>query len=116
MPNKWVPPHKLSSHDAPSYNAIINATIKKYGPKSQMVKAMEELSELQVELAKSINGNHRRDRIIEEIADVSIMITQLKRIIGDEAIDRVIEQKMRALELHHRDMDGFSDVPLYDLR
>lgn len=38
---------------------------------------MEEMSELQKELCKHARGAHNRDAIVEEIADVSIMLGQM---------------------------------------
>lgn len=51
--------------------------IEKYGEK-QLVVAIEELSELQKEICKYIrDGKIEKKHIIEEIADVLIMIDQL---------------------------------------
>ena len=46
------------------------------GPQTFMV--MEEMSELQKELCKSVRGADNRDAIAEEIADVEIMLEQMK--------------------------------------
>ena len=44
----------------------------------QVIVAIEELSELQKELCKSLRGDTNYDNIIEEIADVEIMLEQMK--------------------------------------
>lgn len=51
----------------------------RWGIKSQMIVALEELSELQVEIAKHLN-NKREDELglIDELADARIMIEQLE--------------------------------------
>jgi NTP pyrophosphatase (non-canonical NTP hydrolase) len=45
--------------------------------KQQIVKAIEEMSELSKELAKELNDNGNEDAIREEIADVMIMMEQM---------------------------------------
>ena len=59
------------------------AAIKQFGPHNQVTCCIEELAELQVELAKILNG--KRDvknpehikLLVDELADVSIMIDQM---------------------------------------
>lgn len=51
---------------------------QKYGATSQCVVAMEECSELIKELSKAIRGKANGVHIAEEIADVEIMLEQIK--------------------------------------
>lgn len=51
--------------------------IDQYGPDMQQIVAIEELSELQKEITKSLRGYENRDHLIEEIVDVKIMLEQL---------------------------------------
>lgn len=44
----------------------------------QVIVAIEELSELQKELCKALRNNANYDNIVEEIADVEIMLEQMK--------------------------------------
>lgn len=69
---------------------------KKYGETAQLVVAIEELSELQKELCKDIRGKGKRENIIEEIADVSIMLEQLYLIyqIDSQEVNKVINKKL----------------------
>ena len=48
----------------------------------QVAVAIEELSELQKELCKSLRGSTNYDNIIEEFADVEIMLEQMKIYFG----------------------------------
>lgn len=50
--------------------------IEKFGEK-QIIVAIEELSELQKELCKNMRGRENKDSIVEEVADVLIMIEQI---------------------------------------
>lgn len=67
-----------------------------YGGRRQQIKAMEELAELIQALAKYSIGQPKDD-IVEEIADVEIMLEQLKFLlsISDEEIDTMKKYKIR---------------------
>ena len=59
------------------------AAIKKYGESHQLIVLFEEMSELQKSVCKSIRYNRKsfEDSIAEELADVEIMLEQLKIIL-----------------------------------
>lgn len=79
--------------------------INTYGTKKQEEKAIEELAELQQAILK-----HREHRnceteksIIDEIADVSIMLEQLKIIYSchkevDERVDYKIDRQIKRIK------------------
>lgn len=52
--------------------------IFKFGDNNQITVAIEELSELQKELCKSLRKEDNKVNICEEIADVEIMLEQIK--------------------------------------
>lgn len=56
---------------------VLEAALSAYGSEIQRVVAIEELSELQKELCKSLRGKTDRQHIAEEIADVQIMLEQM---------------------------------------
>jgi len=58
---------------------IFKLAAKKWGKTSQLIVALEELSELQVEIAKHLNGK-RPDisGLVDELADVRIMVGQIE--------------------------------------
>lgn len=73
--------------------------IDTYGTKTQIDMAIEECSELTKALLKARRGNDEptvlRDAIIDEIADVTIMLEQLKIIYNcTEAVNNRIEYKI----------------------
>lgn len=74
---------------------LIKNTIRTYGIDKQLVVAVEELSELQKEICKHLRGKTDREHIIEETADVLIMIGNIKVIFGipDEKLSEVIKAK-----------------------
>ena len=62
-----------------------------YGLKNQISKSIEELAELIRALATGTSGE-----VVEEIADVEIMVYQLKYLYGIEtAVGEAIEQKLK---------------------
>ena len=79
------------------YEEIIFEIINKYGKKAQVIQAIEEMSELTKELIKNINRDKDNEKeIIEEIADVTIMLVQLKIIykIDTDKLLGAIEYKL----------------------
>lgn len=63
---------------------ILQAYIDKYGEDHRCKMAIEEMSELTKEICKHFRGNNNLDHIAEEIADVEIMLDQLKMMFGLE--------------------------------
>jgi hypothetical protein len=76
-----------------------------YGMQHQKAKAIEELAELIVALQKDIldgKENHSR-AVLEEIADVHIMLTQLLDDEGDKTtvsliVDKKLKRQMRRIK------------------
>lgn len=64
--------------------AVYRKAIDKYGAIHQIIKAIEEMSELTKELCKYLDVKPDIDHIAEEIADVEITIEQLKMILDCE--------------------------------
>ena len=76
---------------------ILNAAIEKYGEKAQEEVAIEELSELIQAICHKHRG--REHNIAEEIADVEIMLEQLKIINGcHNQVLRITTEKLLRLE------------------
>ena len=62
---------------------IYEQAVKHYGRLNQLIKAMEELGELIQALARWTTGHADFANVCEEIADVEIMLDQVKIILGD---------------------------------
>ena len=79
---------------------IIKSAIRKNGKAMQTVVAIEEMSELQKELTKFIRGKGNRDNLIEEVADVLVMITQIQLMyhIPDDEVERIMHLKLNRLK------------------
>lgn len=59
---------------------VLQRALDTYGSRAQVVMVFEEVSELQKELCKYLRGKYSPANIAEEIADVEIMIEQMKML------------------------------------
>ena len=84
---------------------IFTLAVKHFGAEHQTLKACEELTELQHELLHALDGRADNDKISEEMADVEIMLEQLKLIYGQT--DGWKEKKLARLEerIHSANLD-----------
>ena len=57
---------------------VFTDAIQIFGKNTQIVVAIEEMSELTKALTKKLRGSQNLNSIVEEIADVEIMLDQLK--------------------------------------
>lgn len=80
---------------------VYDQAIDTFGVEKQLVVAVEELSELQKEICKALryqDGGVNTDHMAEEIADVMIMVEQLKRIFRiEELVEQYKDQKFERL-------------------
>lgn len=58
--------------------SVSDKALNHFGVEKQIIKCIEELSELQKELCKQFIGQGNHENIVEEIADVEIMLEQMK--------------------------------------
>ena len=81
---------------AKTYQEAINT----FGPENQEEVAVEEMAELTKEICKNWRGKDNRAAIAEEIADVTIMLEQL-RIIFDvnNAVCDYMDAKIERLHM-----------------
>lgn len=81
-----------------SGSEIYEQAIKTFGPKQQIIKAIEELSELVTALARYSLGEGDLDNIAEEIADVEVMCEQLIMIFKNRRqVLKIKDQKTERL-------------------
>ena len=66
---------------------VFTAAIEEYGAYAQSLMLLEEMAELQKEICKFWRGSDNAEQIAEEVADVEIMLAQVKMMfdIADEA-------------------------------
>lgn len=67
-----------------------------YGLRKQMRQTVEEMAELTQVICKAerYDLDTVRDHLVEEVADVSIMIDQLEYLLGDSRIAQIKAEKI----------------------
>lgn len=61
---------------------IFRKALTHYGPEAQIKMLYEEMAELQLAVCKNGRGADNLDNIAEEIADVGIMLDQMRLLFG----------------------------------
>lgn len=75
---------------------LYRKAIGNYGEAAQMIVAMEECSELIQAISKKLRG--RDTNVEEEVADVEIMLEQLKLMCNESLVEDFKEKKLERLE------------------
>ena len=95
----------MNFNDKLHFGAICRDAIDTFGAEHQLIKTLEELSELQKEICKyfeceeSWQKELAKINIAEETADVEIMLEQLKIIFKNaDAVDQWRGAKLERLE------------------
>ncbi len=73
---------------------IYQATLDKWGEEAQYDQAVEECAELIAALKHFRRGKIDAQAVIDELADVTLMIGQLTWMFGKKEINRAIEEKL----------------------
>lgn len=85
----------------PWETAICQRAVEAYGKEHQLIICMEEMAELTKELTKNLRGRCNLQDISEEVADVEIMLEQVKVIFDlKEEISEAKEAKLLRLQKH----------------
>lgn len=86
---------------------ILKAAIDKNGKMMQSIVAIEEMSELTKELSKMMRGEGNKDHLLEELADVYIVLEEIQMMynINPMLLDWKMDTKIKRLEL--RLSEGF---------
>ena len=75
---------------------VLQRALDTYGSAQQIAMVFEEMSELQKELCKYLRGKYSPANIAEEIADVEIMLEQMKMLFC--CTDDVRNERRRKVE------------------
>lgn len=78
-------------------NTLYTHAISKWGIDAQLLMVVEECSELLNAIAKYKRGREKESAIIEELADVSIMVDQMSLYFGKSEFYRIKEEKLQRL-------------------
>lgn len=79
--------------------AVCKRAVEAYGKEHQLIICMEEMAELTKELTKNLRGRRNLQDISEEVADVEIMLEQVKVIFDlKEEVSEAKEAKLLRLQ------------------
>ena len=81
---------------------VLEKAIEVYGADLQKQVAIEEMAELTKEICKDFRGKGNREHIIEEMADVCIMLDQLMIIYDIETNEMLGEIDIKTARLEER--------------
>lgn len=81
---------------------VMIAALEYYGNNPQVDVAIEEMSELIKELLKNRRGKENRSMIADEMADVYIMLEQLKFIFGINETEIRVNAEFKIQRLKNR--------------
>jgi NTP pyrophosphatase (non-canonical NTP hydrolase) len=90
--------------------AVMKTALDYWGLQAQVDQTVEEMAELIVALhkhAKRVSGRGTLDDVLDEIADVEMMLAQMRLTFGidDDTLRERIDRKMAKLE-DYLDKDG----------
>ena len=84
--------------DSIQENKIYDEAIDFFGLESQKIMLIEEMSELTKELCKELRGRGDVEHLSDELADVEIMLAQVKKIYNiSDAVARHKDFKLNRL-------------------
>lgn len=82
-----------------SRKKVYDEALIKWGKHNQLVVAIEEMSELQKEICKYFRHEGKDQDLVEEVADVSIMLEQIIFVFDiEDDVKKVMQEKIRRLE------------------
>jgi len=81
---------------------IIKKAVALFGRSLQSIVAMEELSELIKEVSKQLRGEGKRENLIEEVADVYIILEQIKIMYAIDENELKDEMDFKILRLNRK--------------
>ena len=91
----WMPLPVPPDEPAHDMNVVLQRALDTWGAEAQTRMMFEEMAELQKELCKWLRGLGDREHIAEEIADVEIMLDQMKLL--HNCADEVKSWRLRKL-------------------
>lgn len=90
---------------SPVEKYLFEKALAHYGPEAQIRMLYEEMAELQLAVCKHGRGADNLDNIAEEIADVGIMLDQMRLLFNVEARSRDIRDDKVARLAERMDND-----------
>lgn len=87
------------------YREIYAKTISKWGEAAQYDQTIEECAELIATLQHYARGKVDKDAVVDELADVFLMVGQLTYMFGEDQLSAAVDKKIAKLNVLLKD-DG----------
>ncbi len=84
--------------DLAEYNQIYHSAVTKWGRDAQYEQVVEECAELIAAIKHFRRGKVSEQVVVEELADVLLMVGQMVYMLGEDAVRGATEVKVRKLE------------------
>ncbi|HKL48218.1 MAG TPA: antitoxin [Desulfuromonadales bacterium] len=79
------------------YTGIYRAALEKWGEEAQYDQAIEECAELITALKHYKRNRVGRQEVVDELADLTLMIGQLSWMFGEEDVEAAVSDKLKKL-------------------
>ncbi|PLX87110.1 MAG: antitoxin [Desulfuromonas sp.] len=81
------------------YASVYRATLEKWGEDAQCDQAVEECAELIAALKHYRRKKIDKQAVIDELADVTLMIGQLTWMFGANEVEQAVQDKLKKLDI-----------------
>lgn len=94
---------KLPQGMTEEQDAVLRRALELWGVDAQVRQTLEELTELQLAFLKWWRKptDDRTHNVIEELADVKVMIRQMEMVFDEDSVQQVVAQKIERLETRY---------------
>lgn len=89
--------------DNPEYREVYEKALRVWGNEKQKRQTVGEIGEFLAELGREGQGRSSPEQIIDEIADVMIMMNQMAMIYGEQAVKERIAIKVEKVKTKLKD-------------
>ncbi len=80
------------------YREIYEKTLEKWGEKAQYDQLIEECAELIATLKHYERGKANLENVVDELADVYLMVGQLAYMLGEDRLQQAVTRKIAKLQ------------------
>ncbi len=80
------------------YREIYEKTLEKWGEKAQYDQLIEECAELIATLKHYERGKANLENVVNELADVYLMVGQLAYMLGEDRLQQAVTRKITKLQ------------------
>jgi NTP pyrophosphatase (non-canonical NTP hydrolase) len=79
------------------HKALYQAALDRWGQEAQFDQAVEECAEMIAAIKHFRRGKVTQQAVVDELADVLLMVGQMIYMLGEDAVNAAVEAKIRKL-------------------